>query len=135
MFDAISKNTVVPLLLRVGLAVVFIFHGLGKVSADKNWGSGWHPGDMATPLQAAVAWGELLGGVALLIGFLTRIAALGIIGIMAGAIITVHGEHGFAAPKGYEYNFVLIVMALAVVLLGPGTLALDRVLRIRRKTN
>ena len=90
--------------------------------------------------QALVAWGELLGGAALAVGFLTRLAALGIIAIMAGAIATVHWEQGFALhavegpagpmPAGFEYNFALIVMCLAVVLLGGGTLAVDRVFRV-----
>ena len=122
--DKVARNALAPLLLRLGLAVVFIFHGMGKVSPDKSWGTAWHP-ELSVALQAAVAWGEFLGGVALAIGFLTRLAALGIVGIMAGAIATVHWQFGFPGPKGWEYNFVLITMALAVALLGSGVLGLD----------
>src|SRR5262245_34005420 len=107
MFDTFAKNTLVPLILRAGLAVIFVFHGLGKVNAETEWGWSWHPGGqdaMAGPLQMAVAWGELVGGIALGLGLLTRLAALGIAAIMAGAIVTVHGEHGFALPMGFEYN-------------------------------
>jgi putative oxidoreductase len=133
VLDSALKNTLVPLVLRVGLAVIFIFHGLGKVNENTDWGSNWNAG-LPVAQQIAVAWGELLGGVALVIGFLTRIAALGIIAIMAGAIATVHGPKGFSLQDGgYEYNFALIVIAAAVVLLGPGTLAVDRIFHVRTR--
>jgi putative oxidoreductase len=109
-------------------------------------------------VQMLVAWGELVGGIALAVGFLTRLAALGIAVIMAGAIATVHGQNGFGminpggfvnglidpananqvrdglydlSKTGFEYNFALIVMCAAVILLGGGTLAADRILRVR----
>ncbi len=85
-------------------------------------------------MQLAVAWGELIGGIALAVGFLTRLAALGIIAIMAGAIALVHGPHGFSLPMGYEYNFAIICMCLCLVLGGPGPFAVDRVFRLRRQT-
>jgi putative oxidoreductase len=83
----------------------------------------------------AVAWGELIGGIALALGFLTRLAALGIIAIMAGAIYMVHLPHGFdIRDHGCEYCVVLIVMSLCLVLGGPGPLAADWVLfRTRRR--
>src|SRR5262245_17030363 len=117
MFDTFAKNTLVPLILRAGLAVIFIFHGLGKVNAETEWGWNWQqdmPDPMAGPMQMAVGWGELVGGIALGLGLLTRLAALGIAAIMAGAIATVAGEHGFALPRGFEYNFAILVLCAAV---------------------
>src|SRR5262245_35486687 len=146
MFDAFVKNTLAALLLRLGLAAIFIYHGSHKVGDEGNqWGAAWMkapaaqegqeppPAPPPAPLQLAVAWGELLGGIALALGFLTRLAALGIIGIMAGAIATVHGRHGFAGPEGYEYNFLIIVACVVLVLLGGGNLAVDRWFRLRRR--
>ena len=89
---------------------------------------------MAGPLQMAVAWGELVGGIALGLGLLTRLAALGIAAIMAGAIVTVHGEHGFALPMGFEYNFAILVLCAAVIIGGPGKLAMDSVFFRKRST-
>jgi putative oxidoreductase len=137
MFDTFAKNTLVPLILRAGLAVIFVYHGLGKVNAGTDWGWSWHPGGqdaMAGPLQMAVAWGELVGGIALGLGLLTRLAALGIAAIMAGAIITVHGEHGFEGPMGFEYNFAILVICAAIVLGGPGKLAMDSVFFRKRSS-
>ena len=134
----------VPLLLRLMLAAVFIFHSMGKLGSEKEWGTAWNP-SLSPAIQALVAWGEFIGGVALAIGFLSRLAALGLIVIMAGAIATVQGQHGFGLhsapgippdktvpPLGYEFNVVLIVMCACVVLLGSGVLGLDHWLRPRK---
>ena len=68
------------------------------------------------------------------LGFLTRLAALGIIVIMGGAIATVHWPHGFSMQNGgFEYNAAIIVMCLCLVLGGPGPIAVDRVFRLRRR--
>jgi putative oxidoreductase len=137
MFTNFSKNVVVPLLLRLALAAIFIYHGLDLVGGpDNDWGAGWNkrPDAPPAPVQLAVAWGELVGGIALALGFLTRLAALGIIAIMAGAIATVHWPNGFDIRKGgFEYNVAIIVMCLCLVLGGPGPLAVDRVFRFRRQ--
>jgi putative oxidoreductase len=152
MFDVMMKSTVVPLILRLALAAVFIYHGSQMISPENNWGAAWanraaerqseqtgKPPEVLEPLrnpaaQLAVAWGEFLGGVALALGLLTRLAALGIIVIMAGAIYTVHLPHGFDITQhGYEYNVVIIAVCLALILMGGGTLAADRWVRLRRK--
>ena len=68
-----------------------------------------------------VAWGEFVGGLAIFTGFLTELAALGIIIIMSGAIVTVTGKSGFNLMNGgFEYNFVLIMMCLALIAAGSG---------------
>lgn len=137
MFTQFCKNAIVPLLLRLALAAIFIFHGLAMVSGPDNaWGAAWNRGTGAppAPAQLAAAWGELIGGIALAVGFLTRLAAAGIIVIMIGAIATVHWPNGFDISKGgFEYNFAIIIMCLCLVLGGPGPFAVDRVLRLRRR--
>jgi putative oxidoreductase len=135
MVSLFAKTVLNPLLLRVALAVVFIFHGMNLVGGpEKDWGTNWMPDGSQPPhVQAAVAWGELLGGIALGVGFLTRLAATGIIAIMVGAIATIHWENGFDIAKGgYEYNVVIITMCLCLVLGGAGPLAVDRIFRVRR---
>jgi len=140
MFTTFAKETIVPLLLRLTLAAIFIYHGLALVGGpDNQMGASWMKPSEASPevppapVQLAVAWGELLGGVAMLLGFLTRLAAVGLIVIMAGAIALVHWPHGFDIQQhGYEYNFAIIMMALALVLGGPGPLAVDHFFRVRR---
>jgi putative oxidoreductase len=137
MIDTVSKNTVVPLILRLGLAAIFIFHGSQKVHPDSDWGATWAkqmPDPPNAPAQLAVAWGELIGGMALAVGLLTRLAALGIALIMAGAIYTTTGPKGFnSLDGGYEYNFLIIIVCISLILIGGGTLAVDRIFRMRRR--
>jgi uncharacterized membrane protein YphA (DoxX/SURF4 family) len=156
MLHGFATHTLLPLLLRAALAVVFIYHGLQKIEPDNGYGLRWHsnaiqamadkaassgqppdPSKSHQPLpggvQLAVGWGELMAGVGIALGLLTRIAALGIITIMAGAIATVTGRGGFGAPGGFEYNFVLIIVALCLIITGAGTLSLDRVIRVKMK--
>ncbi len=127
-------------IVRIVLGVIFFMHGAQKVL-------GWFEGpglqtfvgmmtQMGTPavLAYAVAFGELLGGLGLIAGLLSRVAAGGVGIIMIGAIVTVHWKNGFflnwfltpGKGHGYEYNLALIAMSLGVVLGGSGCLALDR---------
>jgi putative oxidoreductase len=126
--------------LRLSLAVVMFPHGAQKAL---GWfgGYGWS-GTMGyltgsiglpAPLAALLILTELLAPVALLLGLLTRPAALGIAAIMAGAIATVHAQHGFfmnwfgdQKGEGFEYHLLVIGMALALLVRGGGSASLDR---------
>ncbi len=113
------------LFLRLGLGIVFTYHGFGKVfGTGTNLGTAWNPG-LPVVLQTLVSWGEFLGGLAILTGFLAELGALVIIIIMVGAIVTVTGKSGFNMMNGgFEYNFVLIMMCLALVATGAGPLSI-----------
>lgn len=138
MLHSFIPTTLVPLILRFGLATIFIYHGLEKVAGEghdlgANW-AGQSPQGHGALVQLAVAWGELVGGIAVAAGFLTRVAALGLGLIMVGAIATVHGRNGFSlANSGYEYNFTILIICLCLILLGPGPIAIDRFFRLKRK--
>ena len=131
------------LVVRLGLGIVFFAHGSQKVL---GWFGG--PGFRGTvaymkqalgvpaPLAALAALTELLAGCGMLVGFLTRPAAIGIIAVMLVAIAKVHGKHGFfinfsntpGKGHGYEFNLVLIAMALAILIGGAGALSIDRLI-------
>ena len=115
------------LFLRIGLGCVFTYHGFHKIfDSGMAFGTSWNPGGMSTIVQALVAWGEFLCGLGALLGFLTPLAAVGIIIIMGGAIVTVTGKNGFnMMNSGFEYNLVLIMMSLALLVTGSGPMALD----------
>lgn len=118
-----------PFILRLLLAAVFIFHGGQKTFGwfdGPGWtaslkmfaGMGFSPG-----VAVAVMFVELLVAISMLFGFLTRLSALGVIGVMAGALYFVHAPQGWAAS---EFPFALLMAALALVFLGGGRLSLDR---------
>lgn len=132
------------LIVRVVLGVIFFAHGAQKVF-------GWFGGPglrgviayfkqalgVPAPLTVLAALTEFLGGVAMIVGFLVRPAAVGLIIVMLVAIATVHWKNGFfinwsLAPgkgHGYEMNLALIGMALAVLVGGAGVGSIDRWLR------
>src|SRR5262249_12542000 len=86
-------------------------------------------------LQLGVAWGEFLGGIALALGLLTRIAAAGMLLIQVSVIYLIYFDNVFSPLKdaGPAYNFSLISMCLALVFLGGGTCAVDRLWPQRKK--
>ncbi len=81
------------------------------------------PGVLAHMTIAA----ELIGGIALIVGFMPRWASLAVIPFLLGAIITVHGAAGFFFTNpngGWEYLALWIVAQLVIVLAGDGAYAL-----------
>jgi putative oxidoreductase len=144
MFAKLLKPHVdlAALLLRWGLAAIFVVHGYIKVMQNASL----FPQELSLTTQTVVGWAELICGLALAVGLLSRIAALGIIALQVGAIILVTGRHALEGleigPRGAkftkvgpEYNLVLIIMALALLVLGSGAVSLDHLLlsRWRRK--
>jgi putative oxidoreductase len=92
------------LLLRLAMGAAFIFHGWPKIQHP----FGWMGPDASVPgvLQFLAALSEFGGGMALILGLLTRLAALGIGATMTVAITTVHLPHGdpfVAATGGRSY--------------------------------
>lgn len=75
---------------------------------------------------------ELAGGLAILFGFLTRLAALGLAIEMAIAIWVARLGGGFFTPYGYEFEMTLMAAALTIAMLGPGPVSVEQVLRERR---
>ena len=115
-----------PLLLRLALGAVFLAHGWQKLSSDKIQFAGWlesikfRPGKFWAWL---VTLAEFLGGICLILGFLTQLAAL-ILAIQF-LVILFWFKRGQKFVGGWEFDFVLLVMALAILVLGPGAWAFD----------
>jgi len=128
-------------ILRLVLGVVFFAHGAQKMLGwfggfgfHATMGSFAHMG-MPAPVALLVICTEFFGGLGLIVGLLTRIAALGIGGEMIGAIFMVHLANGFfmnwmgkQKGEGVEYHLLVIAMAAALLLRGAGAFSLDRAL-------
>jgi len=121
--------------LRLALGTVFIFHGL-----QKSFGLFGGPGikgfsgmlsGLNIPFPEAmaviVAYIELIGGILLVLGILTRISSLSLLVIMLVSMLKVHLIKGFSnMAGGYEYNLVLILVCLSLVISGSGKLSLGK---------
>lgn len=130
----LSRWGMVPLRIVVGL--VFIMHGGMKLF---GWGfSGttafMHQVGIPLPAVAAVVvmFVELLGGIALVLGFFTRWAGVLLSVDMLVVILKVRLHGGFFAPNGFEHELTLLGAALTLAMLGAGGVSLDGVLARRR---
>ncbi|MBJ6128364.1 DoxX family protein [Microvirga splendida] len=115
--------------LRVALGILFLAHAGLKLFVFTPAGTVQFFGSLGLPgaLAYLVILTEVVGGLALIAGVYSRIVALGLIPVLLGAIVTVHGPAGFFftnANGGWEFLALWIVGLLAVALLGDGAYAL-----------
>ena len=116
-------------LLRVVVGSVFVAHGVAKLFMGfTNVTDYLTPLGIPYPTIAAVVLtlAELLGGLAMILGVLTRYVAVMLAFDMAVAIMTVHWPNGFFMPNGVEYPVVLLAANLNFVLSGGGAAELLR---------
>jgi len=142
-----TPNSPALAVVRLALGVVMFAHGAQKAL---GWFGGFGPSgtlgffdqSLGIPpvLGVLVIAAEFLGGLGLILGALSRIAAVGVIAVMLGAVALVHAPNGFfmdwsgqAAGQGFEFHVLVIAMALAVVLRGSGALSVDRVIAARAR--
>ena len=128
-----------PTVLRLTLGVIMAFHGYQKLTGmtPAGFGNGMLDG-LGVPAPVAVAWVvtlvELVGGIALIVGAGTRVAALANGVVMLGAILLVKSDVGLIAPQGAgagaELDLALLALAVGVLLLGPGRLSVDEALGV-----
>ena len=134
-----TSNDVSLTTLRVVLGAVFFAHGAQRML-------GWFGGDglhntmgayahMGIPASVAflIICAQFFGGLGLLVGLFTRIASLGVAGLMIGAIFMVHLQNGFfmnwmgtQKGEGIEYHLLALAMASALLLRGAGAFSVDR---------
>ncbi|MGM0883092.1 MAG: DoxX family protein [Bacillota bacterium] len=120
------------LLLRVVLGLLFFVHGLDKFQGGIGNTAGWFQ-SIGLPGFAAylVAFIELVGGIALIVGLGTRIVSGLFVLIMLGAIIKVKFAAGFLG--GFELDLALMVMALYLVINGSMMLSVDSKLPVAKR--
>jgi putative oxidoreductase len=134
-----TANDFTVTIVRLLLGIVFFAHGAQKML---GWfgGYGFH-GTMGffehsgipAPLAFLAICAEFFGGLGLLVGLLSRIAAFGIMCNMIVAVLTVHIHNGFfmnwfgnQKGEGYEYHLLAIAGLLVILIKGAGALSIDR---------
>lgn len=135
-----TDNSLSSLLMRLSAGVIFAAHGAQKLFGSFGGGGlegtaqwmasiGLEPGYL---MALAAGSAEFFGGIALLLGLLTRPAAFVLAMTMLVAVITVHLPNGlFLSNNGYEFGLALLAITGALVLNGGGKLSLDRMLSAR----
>ncbi len=141
-----TDDALAPGLARVALGAVILPHGLQKTLGlfggygfegtmgffTETMGLPWIVGFLVIAIES-------VGALALLAGFASRLAALGVAAVMTGAVLTSHLAHGFfmnwdgsAAGEGFEYHLLALALAAIVVIGGGGRASIDRHLAARR---
>ena len=133
-----TDGTLVPLVLRLTLAIVIFPHGAQKVL-------GWFGGHglrgtlgffgsqgIPLPLALLAIAAEFLGSIGVAVGLFTRVAAFGIACVMVVAVLTVHAKVGFfmnwfgtQKGEGFEFHLLAIGIAVALIIGGAGRWSLD----------
>jgi putative oxidoreductase len=118
--------------LRIAVAAIFINHGFQKLFVYGFAGVTGAFSHMGVPLPGVmgplIAVLEFFGGIALLVGFLTRLVTIGFVLDMLGAILIVQLKNGFSH---YELEFLLCASSLALFLTGGGQFSVDALLARR----
>lgn len=129
----VTSSTWFPVPLRLAIGAVFLGHGLQKVLGSFGgrglaaWVSNPPPYPFMKPgwlWLGAAAFSELIGGLLLLFGLLTRVSAFFLTCTMLVAILGVHWPR-FFAPAGLEYPMTLLAGCLALMISGGGALSVD----------
>src|SRR5690348_12255530 len=142
-----TENSAAITILRLVLGIVFFAHGAQKML---GWFGGYgfagtmgfftHNMGIPAPLAFLAICAEFFGGLGLILGLLSRVAAFGIICNMLVAIVLVHHANGFfmnwtgqQKGEGFEYHLLTIAAGLVVLIKGAGAFSLDRLLSARRE--
>lgn len=133
---------IAPLIVRVIVGVIMAVHGFQKlVGGPANFGAFLQQLGVPAPTLMAyvVTFVELVGGILLILGLLSRLAALLLTIDLAVAILLVKLSVGLIAPAdqpgtGYELDLALIAGFLVVLFAGPGPVSVDRAIGLDGKT-
>lgn len=115
-----------PFVLRLALGAVFLAHGYQKLAGDKSQFAGYLE---SLKFRPGIFWAwlvtlaEFLGGILLVIGLWTQLAAL--ILAVQFLVIVLYVQRGKAFVGGREFDFLIFAALLALLVLGPGAWALD----------
>jgi len=120
-------NDVVFIGLRSAIGVIFILHGISKF----NPGFAENLSNMGLPaeMQIPIALAELIPGILLVIGILSRLSASLISIIMLGAIFMVKGASSITGKGGVELDLILLASSLVIMIAGPGRISLAQAIK------
>ena len=127
--------SVTSLLLRVTIGMAFFLHGAQKVfgwfggSGLEKWSEYLATKNYSKFTAMSAAYIELIAGFLLIIGAFTKVSAISMIVFMLFAVAIAHWEKGYFSQKGgYEYQLLLIVSCIIVLMLGGGEYSVDKYL-------
>ena len=120
-------NDAVFMGVRASVGVIFILHGMGKfnpgfANALPNMG-------LPPELQIPIALAEVVPGILLIIGVLSRFSGALLAIVMMGAIFHVKGAQSMTGDRGVEFDVILLAASLLIMVAGPGRIAVVQAIK------
>ena len=127
-FSEGKLNDVVFMGLRSVIGAIFIAQGISKFGEGFV---GFLTGPLGLPaeMQIPIALAELIPGILLVFGVLSRISASLISIIMLGAIFMVKGASAITGKGGVELDLILLAVALVIMIVGPGRISFAQAIK------
>ena len=130
--DAILKGNVLHDIthwgLRASIGAIFIVHSLKKF--DPSWQEWLISIGIPPEMQLPIALAELIGGILLVVGVLTRITGAVFAVILLGAIFHIRWDNGFFVSKGgWEWDLVMLAAVLLTIAAGPGRISISHLVK------
>ena len=123
MLESFCKEKLAPLALRFALGSFCVYHGFLKIMAAG--GTAWYP-SLPVAWQLLLAWVEFTAGLAILLGFRCRLAAILILVLTSGTLLWFHGWHLLRLPwQNLEQPLLLLLSTLSLLFLGAGDFSID----------
>lgn len=113
--------------LRASIGIIFIIHGMTKFSA--GFADVLPQMGLPPELQFPIALAELIPGILLFIGVLTRISGAILSIIMLGAIFMIKGATSLTGDMGYEFDLILLAGSLVIMIAGPGRVSISYIVK------
>ena len=114
--------------IRASIGAIFIVHSIKKF--DPGWQEWLISIGIPPEMQLPIALAELIGGILLVVGVLTRITGAVFSVILLGAIFHIRWENGFFVSKGgWEWDLVMLAAVLAFIVVGPGRISIAHIVK------
>lgn len=114
--------------IRASIGAIFIVHSLKKF--DPSWQEWLASIGMPPEMQLPIALAELVGGIMLIAGVLTRITGAIFSAILLGAIFHIRWENGFFVSQGgWEWDLIMLAAVLSIIAVGPGKISVSRIVK------
>jgi len=111
--------------IRVAVGIIFMIHSTGKFNPQFQ---GFFTGiGLPSEMQIPIALAELVGGILLVTGVLTRITSSVLAIDMLGAIFLVKKLKTFSGQGGWEFELLILAILLVIIVIGPGRVSISHI--------
>jgi len=113
--------------LRSSIGVIFIVNGLSKF--NPGFTDFLRNNGMPVEMQFPIALAELVPGILLLIGILSRLSTSVLSIIMLGAIFIIKGAQNLTGNGGVQIDLILLASSIVIMIVGPGRISLAHIIK------